>query len=115
MLCVYTSVCAVLICDAREMSLHFECERCQQGRYQDKVHGCFPGCVSLMHLDCFVDAVRADFGCTAGVIFARDCCRTVFRSFRTANMLVVAAVVPLLLIPDTVSELILFAVIELLV
>ena len=75
----------------KEISLHFECERCQQGRYHDKVHGCFPRCVRLTRLDRFVDAVRVDFGCTARVIFTWDCCRTVFRSFRSASMFAVVA------------------------
>ena len=117
LVCVCTSVCVILIHDAREMSLHFECEPCQQGCYQDKNHGCFPRCVRLTHLDRFVDAARADFGCTAGVIFAWDCCRTVFRSFQMLACLLSllnTAVVPLLSVPDTVSKLILFAVIKLL-
>ena len=45
LLCVCTSVCVVFIRDAKEISLHFEGERCRQGRYHDKVHGCFPRCV----------------------------------------------------------------------
>jgi len=91
LVCVYTSVCVVFIRDAKEISLHFECEPCQQGCYHDKVHGCFSRCVHLTRLDRFVDAVRADFGCTARVIFTWDCCRTVFRSFWTAGMLSVIA------------------------
>jgi len=92
-----TSVCVFPSRDAwaADFSVHLSCKWCQHDCHYDTVCGCFPrGLHMLVSLDCFVDALRADFSCrhrTAGMIFAWDCCRTAFFSFRTASMLAVVA------------------------